>query len=96
MLHIEAQITVKKEQTEAFLQAAKEVIAASRAEAGNHGYELVQSTENETVFYMLEKWADMAAIQQHNDSEHFKKFQKAAADFVAKELEISVLTPLAR
>ncbi|EHZ3605560.1 antibiotic biosynthesis monooxygenase, partial [Listeria monocytogenes] len=55
MLHIEAQITVKKEQTEAFLQAAKEVIAASRAEAGNHGYELVQSTENETVFYMLEK-----------------------------------------
>ncbi|EPT8597658.1 putative quinol monooxygenase [Listeria monocytogenes] len=96
MLHIEAQITVKKEQTEAFFQAAKEVIAASRAEAGNHGYELVQSTENETVFYMLEKWADMDAIQQHNDSEHFKKFQKAAADFVAKELEISVLTPLAR
>ncbi|EPT7269453.1 putative quinol monooxygenase [Listeria monocytogenes] len=96
MLHIEAQITVKKEQTEAFLQAAKEVIAASRAEAGNHGYELVQSTENETVFYMLEKWADMDAIQQHNDSEHFKKFQKAATDFVAKELEISVLTPLAR
>ena len=96
MLHIEAQITVKKEQTEAFLQAAKEVIAASRAEAGNHGYELVQSTENETVFYMLEKWADMDAIQHHNDSEHFKKFQKAAADFVAKELEISVLTPLAR
>ncbi|ECB9797854.1 antibiotic biosynthesis monooxygenase [Listeria monocytogenes] len=96
MLHIEAQITVRKELTEAFLQAAKEVIAASRAEAGNHGYELVQSTENETVFYMLEKWADMAAIQQHNDSEHFKKFQKLAADFVAKELEISVLTPLAR
>ncbi|EDN7758805.1 antibiotic biosynthesis monooxygenase [Listeria monocytogenes] len=96
MLHIEAQITVKKEQTEAFLQAAKEVIAASRAEDGNHGYELVQSTENETVFYMLEKWADMAAIQQHNDSEHFKKFQKLAADFVANEIEISVLTPLAR
>ncbi|EAF3626188.1 antibiotic biosynthesis monooxygenase [Listeria monocytogenes] len=96
MLHIEVQITVKKEQTEDFLQAAKEVIAASRAEAGNYGYELVQSTENETVFYMLEKWADMAAIQQHNDSEHFKKFQKLAADFVAKELEISVLTPLAR
>lgn len=96
MLHIEAQITVKKEQTEDFLQAAKEVIATSRAEGGNHGYELVQSTENETVFYMLEKWADMEAIQQHNDSEHFKKFQKLAADFVAKELEISVLTPLAR
>lgn len=55
MLHIEAQITVKKEQTEAFLQAAKEVIAASRAEAGNHGYELVQSTENETVFLYVRK-----------------------------------------
>ncbi|MBC2073799.1 putative quinol monooxygenase [Listeria marthii] len=96
MLHIEAQITIKKEQAEAFLQAAKEVIAASQKEAGNHGYELVQSTENETVFYMLEKWADMDAIQQHNESEHFQKFQKAAANFVAKELEISVLTPLAR
>ncbi|EAE8345889.1 antibiotic biosynthesis monooxygenase [Listeria monocytogenes] len=96
MLHIEAQITVKKEQTEAFLQAAREIIVASRAEAGNHGYELVQSTENGTVFYMLEKWADMDAIQQHNDSQHFKKFQKAAANFVAKPLEVSVLTPLAR
>ncbi|MBC2039090.1 putative quinol monooxygenase [Listeria marthii] len=96
MLHIEAQMTIKKEQIEAFLQAAKEVIAASQVEAGNHGYELVQSTENETVFYMLEKWADMDAIQQHNESAHFKKFQKAAANFVAKELEISVLTPLAR
>ncbi|MBC1978325.1 putative quinol monooxygenase [Listeria marthii] len=96
MLHIEARITIKKEQTEAFLQAAKEVIAASQKEAGNHGYELVQSTENETVFYMLEKWADMDAIQQHNESEHFQKFRKAAANFVAKELEISVLTPLAR
>ncbi|MBC2184045.1 antibiotic biosynthesis monooxygenase [Listeria sp. FSL L7-0233] len=96
MLQIEARMTIKKEQTEAFLQAAKEVIAASQEEAGNHGYELVQSTENETVFYMLEKWADMDAIQQHNESEHFKKFQKVAANFVAKELEISVLTPLAR
>lgn len=96
MLHIEAQITVKKEQTEAFARRLRKLFFASRAEAGNHGYELVQSTENETVFYMLEKWADMEAIQQHNDSEHFKKFQKLAADFVAKELEISVLTPLAR
>lgn len=49
MLHIEAQITVKKNKPK-LLQATKEVIAASRAEAGNHGYELVQSTENETVF----------------------------------------------
>lgn len=57
------------------MQAAKEVIAASQAETGNHGYELVQSTENETVFYMLEKWADMDAIQQHNESEHFKNFR---------------------
>ncbi len=81
MLHIEAQITVKKEQTEAFLQAAKEVIAASRAEAGNHGYELVQSTENETVFYMLEKWADMDAIQQHNDSESFQKISESCCRF---------------
>lgn len=87
MLHIEAQITVKKEQTEAFLQAAKEVIAASRAEAGNHGYELVQSTENETVFYMLEKWADMAAIQQHNDSEHFKNSRNWLLILLLKNLK---------
>lgn len=96
MLHIEAKMTIKKEQTEAFLQAVKEVIAASQKEAGNHGYELVQSTENETVFYMLEKWADMEAVQQHNESGHFKAFQKVAVNFVAKPLEIAVLTPLAR
>lgn len=94
MLHIEAQITIKAEQTEAFLQAVKEVIAATRAEAGNHGYELVQSTENETVYYMLEKWTDVDAITRHNESEHFKNFQKQAANFVAKPLEVAVLTPI--
>ncbi|EFS04646.1 YneC family protein [Listeria seeligeri FSL S4-171] len=94
MLHIEAQIMIRTEQTEAFLQAVKEVIAATRAEAGNHGYELVQSTENETVYYMLEKWTDMDAVTKHNESEHFKNFQKQAADFVVKPLEVAVLTPI--
>ncbi|MBC1989947.1 antibiotic biosynthesis monooxygenase [Listeria seeligeri] len=96
MLHIEAQITIKKEQTETFLQAANEVIAATRAEVGNHGYELVQSMENETVYYMLEKWEDMDAITKHNESDHFKNFQKLAANFVAKPLEVTVLTPITR
>ncbi|WP_048627484.1 putative quinol monooxygenase [Listeria ivanovii] len=96
MLHIEARITIKAEQTNAFLQAAQEVIAATRAEVGNHGYELVQSTENETVYYMLEKWEGMDAITKHNESKHFKNFQKLAANFVAKPLEIAVLTPIER
>lgn len=69
------------------MQATKEVIAASRAEAGNHGYELVQSTENETVFYMLEKWADMEAIQQHNDSEHFKNSRNWLLILLLKNLK---------
>lgn len=45
---------------------------------------------------MLEKWEDMDSITKHNESKHFKNFQKLAANFVAKPVEIAVLTPIER
>lgn len=62
MIHIEAKIQVKPDFIESFLKEVELVIQNSLSEAGNHGYELVRSVKNSSTFYLLEKWADEAAI----------------------------------
>lgn len=43
---------------------------------------------------MLETWEDQAAIEAHNQSEHFKTFQQQAASWLAAPLSITLLTEL--
>lgn len=50
------------------------MIAKSRAEAGNIQYDLHQSLENENMLMMIEIWANSAALDEHNASEHFQAF----------------------
>ncbi|MFY7750300.1 MAG: putative quinol monooxygenase, partial [Exiguobacterium acetylicum] len=68
MIAIEAKLEVQPAKREEFLAATKTLVEASRAEAGNIGYDLFQSTEDENVFMMIEKWEDQAAIEAHNTS----------------------------
>lgn len=55
----------------------EKVIAASRKEEGNRGYELKQDLANPLHFFFVEKWASQEAIDQHNATAHFQNFFKA-------------------
>ncbi|EDO1167254.1 antibiotic biosynthesis monooxygenase [Listeria innocua] len=94
MIHIEAKIQVKPDFIESFLKEVELVIQNSLSEAGNHGYELVRSVKNASTFYLLEKWADEAAIQFHNSTEHYKRFKREIPAFLAFPTEVDVLTKI--
>lgn len=71
MIKIVAQAKVKPQCKEKFIELAKPLVAASRAEAGNISYHLHESLEDPCTMAFIEFWKDQAAIDFHNATEHF-------------------------
>lgn len=92
MMIIHANLQVKPDQEQAFLEEAKVLIQASRAEAGNIRYDLMKSTEQAGHFTMVEVWKDAEAIAAHNTSEHFTAFGQKAQAFMAAPLDVNVFS----
>ena len=92
MIMIHANLQVKPDQEQAFLEETKALIQASRAEAGNIRYDLLKSTEQAGHFTMVEVWEDAEAVAAHNTSEHFTAFGQKASAFMAAPLELNVFS----
>lgn len=80
---IVAFISVKPGQEDAFVQAARVCVAASRAEAGVLHYDLWRETEGEQRYVFNELYVDDGAVDAHMASDHFKAFGLAARDLAA-------------
>jgi (4S)-4-hydroxy-5-phosphonooxypentane-2,3-dione isomerase len=52
-------------------------------EPGCLQFDVVQDPKNPTRFVMLEVYKDDAAIQAHQDSQHFKDFRPVVSELVA-------------
>ncbi|GAB1155800.1 putative quinol monooxygenase [Paenibacillus illinoisensis] len=90
MIIIHAHLSIKPDQEQAFLAAAKELVAATRNEEGNISYNLNKSTEQEHQYVMIELWKDEAATAVHNTSAHFQGFVQQAAAFMAAPMNVEV------
>lgn len=90
MIIIHVHLQVQAAQEEAFLAAAKELIAATRQEEGNISYDLVKSTEREQSYTMIELWKDEPATAAHNASAHFQAFVQQAGAFMAAPMNVEV------
>jgi quinol monooxygenase YgiN len=71
MIKIVAKMPVKASEVETFKASAKELVKKSAAEAGNISYSLNVSTTDPHLFAIIECWRDQAAIDFHNQTEHF-------------------------
>lgn len=83
-------VSVKPGQEDAFVAAARDCIAASRAEAGVLHYDLWREVDEERRFVFNELYVDDAAVQAHMASDHFKAFGLAARDLAAARPSITV------
>jgi len=77
------------ENRKAFMKAARAVVAGTRAEPGNLGYELFLATARDKsasgpTYLMVEHWRDDAAIQAHFETSHFKEFMKTYGEVGGK------------
>ena len=83
-------VSVKSGQEDAFVDAARDCIGASRAEAGVLHYDLWREVDGERRFVFNELYVDDAAVQAHMASDHFKAFGMAARDLAAARPSITV------
>ena len=73
MIRIAAKQTVRADACEKFEELARELIAITRTEEGNHGYTLARSTENPQVYCFFEAWESVEIMERHLHSEHFTR-----------------------
>ena len=84
-----AKITPKTGCRDTIVEISKELIETTLSEEGNIEYQLLQSTDDDTLTF-VEKWESPEALQKHMASPHFQSFGGESADFV-ENMEIQVL-----
>ena len=87
---IGAKLQIKPEKVDAFVEAAKAIIAASRAEPGCISYTLYQDPYDRSVFFFFEEWKSQAAIDFHFATPHFKEFGAKLKDLSAGPASITI------
>lgn len=90
MIIIHAHLKVKPERREEFLEMTRALIAGSQAEEGNIMYRLFEEAGNPNSFVMVEKWKDQAAIDFHNQTDHFQSFVRTAPEFLQGPLNAEI------
>ncbi len=84
-----AKITPKKGCIDTIVEISKELIETTLSEEGNIDYQLLQSTDEDTLTF-VEKWESLEALQKHMASPHFQSFGAESGEFV-ENMEIQVL-----
>ncbi len=89
-----ATLKVKPEYTDEVIKFFKtELIDQSRAEANNIQYDLHQGLQDKNTLIMYEIWASQQAIDEHNETAHFKNFVAYIGDKV-ESVNITLLEKL--
>ena len=89
-LKIVAIMTVKPEAIKEILPIFQTLVQGSQEEDGCISYNLHQDISDSTKFVMLEEWKSQAAIDYHNNTDHFKTFKEASKGMIEKS-EVSIL-----
>ena len=87
-------VSVRPGHEDAFIDAARICVAASRAEPGVLHYDQSREAEGDRRFVFNELYVDDAAVAAHMASAHFKAFGVAARDLAAARPTIIVTHPV--
>lgn len=82
---IVVQASVKETKIEEFLKLAKIMVNKSLSEVGCLTYRLSKDLNKENDFFFYEKYENKEAVENHNSSEHFKKFINSVMPLLTKE-----------
>ncbi|MCR5140511.1 MAG: antibiotic biosynthesis monooxygenase [Bacteroidaceae bacterium] len=89
MIRLNAFFTLKEGvSTDDVLAITNELIAKSRQDEGNKGYDLFQSTTDPRVFMFCESWENAEALDKHSKAPHFTSAVPALGALTADGLKI--------
>jgi len=89
-LKIVAIMTVKPDAVQKILPIFQALVTGSQEEEGCIFYNLHQDINDSNKYIMLEEWKSQAAIDFHNNTEHYKTFKEASKDMIEKS-EVTIL-----
>ena len=85
-----ARLKVKADKIEETKKAALGIVEKSRAEDGCINYDVHQSTEDESLFFWHETWANKAALDEHFATPFFGEFFKTVEEVAAEPPQINL------
>lgn len=90
MITVFAVLKAASTKEDLLLNALKEIIPFTRAEAGCIEYRVCQSVEDPCIFRVYEQFEDQQAFENHLASNHFAKLNAQAAELLCEEPVIDV------
>ena len=70
-----------------------DVIKGTRSEPGNETYDLYRSEgEDGARFHLFERYTDMAAVQAHRATDHYRKYRAAIIDLLRSPIDVNLLS----
>lgn len=79
-LTLVATITALSGQADTVEAGLRQLVSASRAEAGCLQYDLHRHQDDTDVFVMIEQWQDSAALAFHQATDHYRHFKTTCGD----------------
>ena len=73
-------ITIDADNHDAILEAALEMMAATREEPGCIDYVFSPDARDRSVLHLFEKWENAAALEPHMTSDHMAQWREKGAE----------------
>lgn len=90
MIIVLARLDIVPGTSEQFLQTARQLVEASRREAGVVGYELLAEGENRFAF--LERYEDADAAAAHLKTDHYRTLGRQLGQYIEGKPEVLKMT----
>ncbi|WP_138494662.1 putative quinol monooxygenase [Paenibacillus pinistramenti] len=90
MIMIQAHMYVHPSEREDFLEQIGILQRKTREEAGNLCCLLYEAVEEKNTFVSIEKWRNQAALNRHNNTDHFVGFFQIADGYWVKPFKAEV------
>jgi len=90
-MNLIARIEVKPEHRSAFEAALSGLLGPTRAETGCLRFEAMRDREAEDVFYLVETWADEAALEAHYQQPYVQRVMEHYDEWLAAPLQVTKL-----
>ena len=87
MIKIIAKNPVSSENKVKFIETDKELIEKSRKESGCISYNLFESVDGKYLTF-IEEWKNEKAIEEHNNSDHFKSIVPKLGELTSGEMDV--------
>ncbi|MBI1188475.1 MAG: antibiotic biosynthesis monooxygenase [Alphaproteobacteria bacterium] len=88
MIVIQGAVRIDPAKIDHIREAARVMIAATRAEEGCIEYAFAEDVVEPGLIHIIERWRDQAAITAHNKTPHMAAFGAALAAFQPKGLRV--------